>query len=325
MNLETRHVGGFTARTLPDGTGMQIEGRAVPFGDVIDLGWSGSEVFDPDCVFDNLDNVKLTLDHDHVIGRAQGFEVHDDGLHMTARISDTSEGRDIAQMIRDGALDSLSVGFIAEHDEYDQGGVTHRKQVRLIEVAVTGMPAYANAQITGQRKYSTTTPKEPTMDLTARLDQLETETRSAVAALNDRIDANRRPAIMGMQWRSAGEYLKALAAGDQQAHDFMTQARDLISSADVKNANVWVTDQIRLVQSRRSVSTLFRHEALPDTGMTVEFLRLGNNTMSVTKQTAEAAALKFGKLTLASSTASVDTYGGYTSLCRGTGYSEEIL
>ena len=103
------------------------------------------------------------------------------------------------------------------------------------------------------------------------------------------------PHVIGGQYRSAGEFAKALAAGDDTAYEFMREARDLISSADTNNTNEWVADQIKLIQSRRSVANLFQHAALPATGMTLEYLKLGSNTLKVAEQTAEGAALTTGK------------------------------
>ena len=95
-----------------------------------------------------------------------------------------------------------------------------------------------------------------------------------------------------------------------------SEARDLISSADTNNTNEWVADQIKLIQSRRSVANLFQHAALPATGMTLEYLKLGSNTLKAAEQTAEGAALTTGKITLTSATAAVKTYGGYAQLSR---------
>ena len=314
-NLERRTITmRFECRDASDGRGLDIEGRAVPFGDVIDLGWRGSETFDADCVFDGLDNVKLTLDHDHVVGLATGFDQRDDGLWMTAHISDTTEGRDIAQLMRDGAIDSMSVGFIPNENHIDKSGVIHRRRVTLMEVAVTGIPAYKNATITNQR----TKGEEPAMNpnqIMQRLEELEANTRSGLADLDKRIGAN-RPAVMGAQWRNAGDYLKALTHGDENAVEFMKQSRDFISSTDVNNVSAWVRDHIRLVESRRKVMNLFTHEALPATGMTVEYLTLDANSMKVAKQATEGTALTYGELSFGSTSASVDTYGGYTSLSR---------
>ena len=307
-NVERRTITmRFECRDASDGKGLDIEGRAVPFGDVISLGWAGSETFDPDCVFDGLDNVKLTIDHDHVVGRATGFDQRDDGLWMTAHISDTTEGRDIAQLMRDGAIDSMSVGFIPNEDSVDKSGVIHRRRVTLMEVAVTGLPAYENAKIANQRNR-----KEPIMNIDQimqRLDDLETSTRSGLADLDKRIGAN-RPAVMGAQWRNAGDYLKALTHGDESAVEFMKQSRDFINSSDVNNVSAWVRDHIRLVESRRKVMNLFTHEALPATGMTVEYLTLDANSMKVAKQATEGTALTYGELSFGSTSASVDTYGG---------------
>ena len=180
----------------------------MPFGDVISLGWMGSETFDPDCVFDGLD--QRETDHRPRPRCGPGHRVRPartTGLYMTAHVSDTTEGRDIAQLMRDGAIDSMSVGFIPNEDSVDKSGVIHRRRVTLMEVAVTGMPAYQNAKITNQRNR-----KETTMDIDQimqRLDDLETSTRSGLADLDKRIGAN-RPAVMGAQWRNAGDYLKAL-------------------------------------------------------------------------------------------------------------------
>ena len=82
------------------------------------------------------------------------------------------------------------------------------------------------------------------------------------------------------------------------------------------NTNTWVAEQIRLIQSRRSVATLFQHAALPATGMTLEYLKLGSNTLKVTQQATEGTTLATGKITLTSATAAVATYGGYAQLSR---------
>ena len=73
-------------------------------------------------------------------------EPREDGLHITARISDTQRGRDAVALLRDGALDSLSVGFIPIESETDKQGITHRKRVRLLETSVVSWPAYEAAK-----------------------------------------------------------------------------------------------------------------------------------------------------------------------------------
>lgn len=128
----------------------------MPYGQIIDT-WDGAETFDHDCRFDDIESAKLCYQHGELIGRITGAESRDDGLHITARISDTQRGRDVVELLRDGALDSLSVGFIPLENEMDKAGITHRKRVRLLETSVVSWPAYESAKITGQRDMEKTT------------------------------------------------------------------------------------------------------------------------------------------------------------------------
>ncbi|WP_368105447.1 HK97 family phage prohead protease, partial [Bifidobacterium bifidum] len=146
-----RHDIGFRGvclRAADEGDGRTLKGVAVPFGSVIDT-WDGAETFDRDCVFDDVESAKLCYQHGELIGRITNAEPLDDGLHVTARISDTQRGRDVAALLRDGALDSLSVGFVPIESETDKQGVTHRKRVRLLETSVVSWPAYEAAKVTG--------------------------------------------------------------------------------------------------------------------------------------------------------------------------------
>ena len=309
------------------GDGTRIEGIAVPFGQRIGLWRGAAEEFAPDCDFGDTTRTKLSRDHGRLIGKVTNATREADGLHITASISDTAEGRDTVQLIRDGVLDSFSVGFMpVTTDKRTEGdtSVYVRRAVKLLEVAVTGIPAYTGAAITGQRDQEhvnqETDTKEETVEneqqpaTESRFDQLEMQIRS----LADTIGRQKPdpPHVIGGQYRSAGEFAKALAAGDDTAYEFMREARDLISSADTNNTNEWVADQIKLIQSRRSVANLFQHAALPATGMTLEYLKLGSNTLKAAEQTAEGAALTTGKITLTSATAAVKTYGGYAQLSR---------
>ena len=306
------------------GDGTSIEGIAVPFNQRIGL-WTGcAEEFAPDCDFGDTTRTKLSRDHGRLIGRVTNVSRETDGLHITASISDTADGRDAVQLIRDGVLDSFSVGFRpVTTDKRMEGDTTVyvRRAVDLLEVAVTGIPAYSAAQITGQRNqghanHITETKEDPVEEHTkdTRFDQLEMQIRS----LADTIDRQQpdTPHIIGNEYRSAGDYAKALAAGDDSAYAFMREARDLISSTDVHNTNTWVADQIRLIQSRRSVANLFQHAALPATGMTLEYLELGSDTLQVSEQATEGTTLATGKISLTSATANVKTYGGYAQLSR---------
>ena len=108
MNIEKREIAwkGLTLRSADDSGTSTVEGVAVPFGDIIDT-WDGAETFDRECEFQGLDEAKLCFEHGETIGRITKAESTDDGLHITARISDTARGRDAMTLIRDGVLDSF--------------------------------------------------------------------------------------------------------------------------------------------------------------------------------------------------------------------------
>lgn len=270
---------GVCLRAAEEGDGRTLEGVAVPYGSVIST-WDGAETFDADCVFDDTDTAKLCYQHGELIGRILDAESRDDGLHITAHISDTQRGRDVVALLRDGALDSLSVGFMPIDDEVDKQGVTHRRRVRLLEVSVVSWPAYEAAKITSQRSSETThesmretgNQKGNEMDLNEINDKLNgimDEQRSMKAAIARNTDSE--PAkVMGAEYRTAGDYLQALYRGDEAAVQLMHECRDLIATGDTGNKVAWIRDDLRLIEQRRKVTNILTHDTLPDKGMTME-------------------------------------------------------
>lgn len=322
--MQRRDIGfrGLTLVRSAEGDGRTLEGVAVPFGKVIDT-WEGAETFDRDCVFEDVRDAKLCYQHGELIGRITASESRDDGLHITARISDTQLGRDVVSLLADGALDSLSVGFVPVLDERDKAGITHRKRVRLLETSLVSWPAYEDAKVTGRRDLGHTEPtdnateQEENMDeeLRERLDQISEEQRGIKAAIAK--GAAAAPAIVvGGEYRTAGDYLVALHNGDQNAVDVMRECRDLIATGDTGNTATWIADDLRLIEQRRKVTNILTHDTLPDKGMTMEYNVVATDTSAVAKQAAEGDSLQFGKVTFGTKSVGIDTYGGYTTLSR---------
>ncbi len=321
MNIEKRTIAwkGLTLRSADDADAGTVEGVAVPFGDIIDT-WDGAETFDRECEFEGLDEAKLCFEHGETIGRITHAESTEDGLHITARISDTARGRDAMTLIRDGVLDSFSVGFVPIDSQKDRDGITHRRKVRLLETSIVSWPAYQNAKMTKSAEPAIEQRKEDTMDEEAIKDSLtalQEEQRGIKAALAD-MDRHTEPAARGAEWNSQGEYLRALFQGDDRAIAFQKEARDLITTGDTGNTATWIRDDLRLIEQRRKVMNILSHEALPATGMTMEYNVVTEDTMNAGKQTSEGASLPVGKLTFGTKSVNIDTYGGYTSLSRQT-------
>lgn len=332
--MQTRRidVDGIELRDAEDGDGLTLSGVAVPFNREYAMFDDYSEVIDPDCDFGTRD-VKLAREHGALIGRITEQTREADGLHITARIADTAQGREVADLVREGVYDAFSIGFkpvrntIEERD--DGTTVVHRTAVELFEVSVTGIPAYPDAKITGQRDITTTDADkegtamtDTTNAVTELRDELNGELRDIRAAI-----AHMEPTTedaVGGAYRSAGEYLKALAAGDEQAVNLMRDTRDLITTSNGSNTTTWIADDLKLIEQRRKVMGLLTHDALPPKGMTMEYNVIVSDTMSTAKQANEGDALTFGKISFGTKTAAINTYGGYTTLSRQTIERSEV-
>ena len=321
--MQTRRISvdGITLREQADGDGLTLAGIAVPFNTEYELFDGYREVIDPDCDFGER-NVKLAREHGELIGRITEQTREPDGLHITARIADTPQGREVADLVREGVYDAFSIGFkpISNNVEQRDDGVTvvHRTAVELFEVSVTGIPAYTGAQITGQRHLDNqegTTMTDTTTELAQLRDEMRDELRGIKSTLAHLDDTTATSPAGGM-YRTAGDYLKALAAGDEQAREFQRATRDLITSDNGSNTVTWIADDLKLIEQRRKVMGLLTHAALPPKGMTMEYNVVTSDTTQTAKQTAEGSTLTFGKVGFGTKTADIDTYGGYTTLSR---------
>lgn len=334
MEARTLNVTGLRLRDTNDtGDGMTLEGVAVPFSQRYALFGDYAEVIDPDCDFGTRKTVKVSREHGDLIGKLTDMRSEADGLHIVAKLADTESGREAAELVREGVYDGFSIGFRpVENRVIDAAdGVTevHRRKVDLFEVAVTGIPAYPAAEITSQRSQTTTTNNEseaPSMgndntqrDVNERLEAFGEELRGIKATVAAGIQTT-APAELGGEFRTAGDYLKALSdernADHAAAIDLMRQTRDQIVTGDTGNTVAWITDDLRLIEQRRKVTNILTRDTLPATGMSMEYNVVSEDTTAVGKQTAEGVALTFGKVKFGTKTADINTYGGYTTLSR---------
>nr|WP_304355079.1 HK97 family phage prohead protease [Bifidobacterium catenulatum] len=335
MEARTLNVTGLRLRDTGDtGDGMTLEGVAVPFNQRYALFSDYAEIIDPDCDFGSRKTVKVSREHGDLIGKLTDMRREGDGLHIVAKLADTESGREAAELVREGVYDGFSIGFRpVENSVIDSDdGVTevHRRAIDLFEVAVTGIPAYPAAEITGQRSQTTTTnnneSEAPSMgndneqrDVNERLEAFGEELRGIKATVAAGIQTT-APAELGGAFRSAGDYLKALSdernADHAAAIDLMRQTRDQIVTGDTGNTVAWIADDLRLIEQRRKVTNILTRDTLPATGMSMEYNVVSEDTTAVAKQASEGAALTFGKVKFGTKTADINTYGGYTTLSR---------
>ncbi len=290
----------------------EVSGVAVPFNETIDIGGGWSERFEKGAV-DLEADVKLFRDHKEIIGKVTRMEESDEGLIINAKISDTTLGNETLELVKDGAIRSFSVGFIPVVDEKKEKTIV-RKKVDLKEVSLVAFPAYENASVTEVREEVKEEIMTENKDYSADI----AEVRNHAEELERRLDvlattSASTPATT--QFRSFGDWVKAVAAGNDDAialHRTFTGA----DSGDTVMKNAWVSDTVRILNAGRPTFNVLSSAALPADGMNVEYPKVNTNTLAVAEQEAEGDVLSYGKLTLTSATAPIKTYGGYTDMSR---------
>jgi len=295
-----------------DAEKREVSGMAVPYNDTIDIGGGWSERFEKGAV-DLTADVKLFRDHEDIIGVVTEMEETDEGLMIKAKISETVLGNETLNLVKDGAIRSFSVGFIPVTDVKKDNTII-RKKVNLKEVSLVAFPAYDKAEVLSVREETNQeeiSMENTTPDYTSAIEEVRNHAEELERRL-DVITSEKTPSVSAPQFRSYGEYVKAVASGDVDAHRTFTGA----DSADTIMKNAWVSDTVRILNAGRPTYSVFSSGALPPDGMNVEYPIVNTNTIDVANQAAEGDTLAYGKLTLTSATAPIKTYGGYTDMSR---------
>lgn len=296
-----------------DRDGHSFTGIAVPWDTQIDL-WGIREEFAPGSIVPNPAGVIVCWRHDEPIGRVADHREQSTGWEIDATISRTVRGDEAATLLTDGVINRLSVRFRPETFEVDESGevpvIRHTRAV-VDEVSLVPFPAYETAEITEIRQEPTMPPETHTAVAREDLDEVREEVTTLarqVALLDSAPSAPAAP-----QFRSFGEYVKQLAAGDEDAMRAYTGA----TSGDSIVKDAWVGDVIRLGTARQRITNLFTHtKDLPAEGMNVEYGYLESDTTKVAEQAAEGDDLLYGKIKLGVSTGKVRTLGGWSELTR---------
>jgi len=117
---------------------------------------------------------KLLWQHDiaEPLGRVLGLREDDRGLFGEFKISKTARGHDAYQLLKDGAIDSMSIGYIPEDQEFSDSGIRQLKAVDLLEISVVSIPMNEEALITLVKARSVT-PAEPELVASVAVDMPE--------------------------------------------------------------------------------------------------------------------------------------------------------
>lgn len=143
-----------------DGGGRTVHGIVVPFDRVArvsDGGPSYMEGFRRGAFARTIqhrgDRVKLLSQHNartNPLGRATLLREDSAGLYGEFHVSRTAAGDEALELLKDGALDSFSVGFSPIQHKRDAEAVW-RTEVGLREASLVTFPAYEGALVGGVR------------------------------------------------------------------------------------------------------------------------------------------------------------------------------
>jgi Escherichia/Staphylococcus phage prohead protease len=143
--------------------GRTITGLAAPYGTPVEIHEAGRSyteslvrgAFADDTTSPNT--IPLMARHPKSddtlpIGVTLTLREENDGLHGDWKVSKTELGDEVLELVRDGAISGLSIGFIPNQDRWstDKRNV-QRVRAHLDHVAIVRVPAYPTARIMGVR------------------------------------------------------------------------------------------------------------------------------------------------------------------------------
>lgn len=135
-----------------------IAGYAAVFNSEADIGGFFREVIKPGAFADSLKSadVRALVDHNsgRVIGRSKAGTLRltedERGLAVEIDLPDTTDGRDIGELVNRGDIDGMSFGFRVTHDEWDESVEPNLRtihKIELHEVSAVTWPAYADTSL----------------------------------------------------------------------------------------------------------------------------------------------------------------------------------
>lgn len=145
-------------RAASDDT-LTVSGYAAVFDDITDIGYFKERIARG--AFDGVmqDDVRLLINHTGVpLARTTNgtldLEVDDTGLRYTARLADTTEGRDLYKLIKRGDISQSSFAFTIADEDWDRKANlrTITKMGALLDVSPVTYPAYPTTTVAARAK-----------------------------------------------------------------------------------------------------------------------------------------------------------------------------
>lgn len=108
---------------------------------------------------ENKNRIKYLWQHDMREPIGKILEIYEDekGLYLKAKISETDTGKKAMQLVRDGILNEMSIGFETIKDDYEtQKNIRTLKEIKLYEVSLVTLASNPMAQVTAYKDFNDT-------------------------------------------------------------------------------------------------------------------------------------------------------------------------
>ena len=297
---------------VTDAEKREVTGIAVPYEQL-----SNGEMFARDSV--SLDpEAKLMWQHDknEPIGKIVEGRHTEEGFEIKATISNTQRGRDAIELLQDDVINRFSVGFVMRDSTVNDNRERIVTDAFVREVSLVSFPWYEGATVTEVRD-------EPEQDVPASAEQKgETvdeirDLTPELAEVRERIESvEREISTLGtmetahaVDNRSVGEFIQALAKGDDTAHRAYTGA--VVADSVVTPID---RDLTRLVEAAAPLRQVFSTGTTPAEGMAIYFAQLKGITDGTAVQAAEGDDLGYYEIQQETKNVSIKTIGNYVQM-----------
>jgi len=298
-----------------------IQGVAVPYNTVATVTGGEKVMFLPGSLPTDGKAPRLLENHDgnKIIGVVTARDDDEEEMRYTARISATKAGDDVIELIKDGALDSVSIGVDPIDAEYNDEGVLVVSKANWRELSIVAEPAFADATIDtiAAAKVSTTETETTTMTDNTTPQEKPAEAPKAPIWAEARKAPSRLPSMS--EWISAyvqgGEKFAAvnrMIADHQAVHNPIAAAAGDIATTDTPGLlPVPVVGPVyNNINYLRPVVSAIGARAMPlGSGKTFNRPEITTH-VSVAQQASELATLSSTTMVISSNIVTRLTFGG---------------
>jgi HK97 family phage prohead protease len=250
-------------------------------------------------------------DAEKPVGVVTGRIDAEDGMVFTARISATSEGNDMLELIKDEAIDAVSVGVEVIDGSYDESGTLVIVKADWQELSLVTAPAFKGATIT---EVAATAPQEESQPMSDKIEAASVEA-PAPAPAPQLIWAEAR---RDFKMPSAAEYIGKILKGGAEAQQFLANIKAAAPDVTTTDTPGILPEPIvgpvyNNFRGLRPVVDAIGVKAMPQGGKVFRRPEVTTHT-TIGLSNGENANLDSGTFVVSNNNVTKNVYGGYVRL-----------